>query len=97
MPDLVISAATLAEIQNTLRTNADSLKNLDQAIRGLDVAVVGADPFVQRLGDLHEALASAIWMLGEALTSTLDFVNTTDTAFGEVDRELAHGHRLAPQ
>jgi len=97
VPDLAITETALAEMQKTLKTCSDTLINMDQAIQALDVAVVGADPFVQRLGDLHQALASAIWTLGETMTVTLNYVNTADTTFASLDQQLAHGHRAMPQ
>lgn len=97
MPDLAITETALAEMQKTLKTCSDTLITMDQAIRGVDVAVVGADTFIQRLDDLHEALASSIWMLGEAMTVTLNYVDTADTTFAELDQKLARGHQAMMQ
>ena len=97
MPDLAITEAALAKMRKTLKTCSDTLANMDQAIQGLDVAVVGADPFIRRLGDLHQALASSIWMLGEAMGATLSFIDTADTTFAELDQGLARGHRVMAQ
>lgn len=97
MPDLSISEAALAEMQKTLSANAGTLAAIDQAIREVDVAAVGADTFIRRLGDLHEALASSIWMLGEALSATVKYLNTANTTFTNVDRSLANGHTAVAQ
>lgn len=97
MPDLAITETALAEMQKTLKTCSDTLITMDQAIQRLDMAVVGADPFIQRLGDLHEALASSVWMLGEAMTATLNYVATADTTFSELDQKLARGHQVMMQ
>jgi len=97
VPDLAITEAALAEMQRTLKTCSDTLTTMDQAVQGLDVAVVGADPFVQRLSDLHQALASSIWMIGEAMTATMNYVDTADTTFAELDQKLARGHQALLQ
>jgi hypothetical protein len=48
-------------------------------------------------GQLHEALASAIWILGTAMAPTCDFITSTETALDEVDMRLAHGLRAPVQ
>ncbi|NUP53986.1 MAG: hypothetical protein HOW97_42710 [Catenulispora sp.] len=97
MADLTVSTASFAEVQRVLKTGADTLGRIDQTVRGLDVSVVGADPLVKRLSELHEALASAIWMLGTALTSTCDYVTSAETAFDEADMRMAHGLQVPSQ
>lgn len=91
MADLTVSTASFAEVQRVLKTGSDALGRMDQTIRALEISVVGADPLIKRLHDLHEALASAIWLLGTAMNSTLDFVTSAETAFDEVDIRLSHG------
>jgi len=97
VPDLSVSEVAMAEMEKALTTSATTLGNMDQATRHLDTAVVGADPLIQHLVDLHETLASTIQMLGKALTTASNFVGTASATFGETDRKLAIGHEVAAQ
>ncbi|GAA2013860.1 hypothetical protein GCM10009839_05930 [Catenulispora yoronensis] len=86
---LVLDDATLATIATTLKNAATRMQALGQSLRGLDADAVGADPLIEALHKMQEALGGRLGLLAVSLNELAAKTTEVGTTFHAADHQLA--------
>jgi len=93
MADLRVKEATLAKAQSTFRAAGDHLAPVAGILKGLNSAVVGAEPLSARLDTAHSTLAAELGIIGQALAELAAHASQINSAFDHVDQALTREAR----
>jgi hypothetical protein len=87
--DLSVDAETLAAAQATLNEAANRLAPVLKSVQSLDAEVVGADPLVQALMEIHSALAAELITMGEGATNLAEYIEGVGKTMDGTDQALS--------
>jgi hypothetical protein len=88
---LVLDDAALSGIAGTLKNAATRMQTLSHSLRGMDTEVVGADPLIEALQKMQEALSGRLGLLAVSLNELATKVTEVGTTFHAADHALATG------
>ncbi|GAA1976940.1 hypothetical protein [Catenulispora subtropica] len=65
------------------------MQTLSQSLRGMDADVVGADPLIEALHKMQEALSGRLGLLAVSVNELASKVTDVGTSVHDTDRKLA--------